>query len=103
MKYFNCDKKMKYFNCDKCGYEARTTFNGEETRMMGTTKTLLCEHCKELVNTIFFGFIIDVFSDNKPISYPCPKCNSVLSEWDADKMPCPKCRGHLVYNQKKIF
>lgn len=85
---------FKTFQCNKCGYSAHIS-GGHDAGMLIKTNTMLCEHCKEVVDVV-----TEYWTKIKPLNSDigiCPACDSgeYLKEWDNKKRPCPRCDGAM--------
>ena len=85
---------FKRYNCNKCGYSVNIS-GGPDAGALIKTNTMLCEHCKEVVDVV-----TEYWTHIKPFNSDlgkCPECDSdeYLKEWSNKKRPCPRCNGVL--------
>ena len=85
---------FRTYKCNKCDYSAHIS-GGADAGMTIKTNSMLCQHCKEVVDVV-----TEYWTKIKPFNSDigkCPLCDSeeYLKEWNNKNRPCPMCDGRL--------
>jgi hypothetical protein len=86
------------YTCSKCGYLAEVS-GGRDVGMLSVIRTMICEHCTELVEVL-----IGRYGKDGPTGDPeydkrmglCPICDgNTVKPWPR-RHPCPKCGDRMT-------
>ena len=92
------------YSCQKCGYTAEVS-GGRDVGMAAVIRTMMCDHCKELVEVL-----IGQCGKDGPTGDPdfdkdlnlCPECSSnTVRPWPRHR-PCPKCGGRMTKDRNSF-